>query len=67
VVTLVRAVPASTLAGWKEAIIGFVPHVNVPVPGIADVTAVVPANVLLFVGAALLLAPIAIYFAVAED
>jgi hypothetical protein len=67
VVTLLRAVPASTVAAWKEWIIGFVPHVSVPVPGITEVTAAIPVNVLLVVGAALLLAPLAIYFAVAED
>ncbi len=67
VVTLLRAVPASTLAAWKEWMIGFVPHVSVPVPGIAQVTAAIPGSVLLVAGAALLLAPLAIYFAVAED
>ena len=67
VVTLLRAVPASAVTAWKEGIIGFLPQLKVPVPGIADVTAAVPASVLLLVGAALLLAPLAIYFAVAED
>jgi hypothetical protein len=67
VVTVLRAVPASTIAAWKAGAVALVPRVSVPVPDLAAVAAAVPAGVLLLVGAMLLLAPLAIYFAVAED
>jgi hypothetical protein len=66
-VTLLRAVPSATVAAWKGWLLGFVPHLSVPVPNLADVTAAIPVGVMLVVGAALLLAPLAIYLAVAED
>jgi len=67
VVTLLRAIPASTMAGWKEWTIGLVPHLSVPVPDLGQVAAAIPASALLVAGAALLLVPLAIYFAVADD
>ena len=66
-VTLLRALPASTIAAWKQWAIGLAPRVSVPVPDLARAAAAVPAGVLLVVGVVLLLAPLAIYFAVAED
>ena len=67
VVTLLRAVPPSTAAAWREWAFGLVPRMSVPVPDLARIAAAVPAGVLLLIGAMLLLAPLAIYFAVAED
>jgi hypothetical protein len=66
-VTFVRALPASTLVAWKNWITGFVPHVSLPAPNLADVAAAIPLAVLVVIGAALVLAPLAIYLAVAED
>ena len=65
-VTFVRAVPAATFVAWEDRILGLV-HLSPPVPNLAHVAAAIPGGVLLAVGAALLLAPLAIYFAVAED
>jgi hypothetical protein len=66
-VTFVRTVPAATFVAWKDWLLGSVAHVRLPVPSLAHVAAAVPSSVLVLVGAALLLAPLAIYFAVAED
>ena len=66
-VTLVRAIPTAMVAAWKDWVLGFIPHLSVSLPNLADMTAAIPVNVLLVVGAALLLAPLAIYLAVAED
>jgi hypothetical protein len=65
-VTLVRSVPTVRLIALKEWMAGLVPHVSVPLPTIAHAAAAIPVAVLV-AGAALLLAPIAIYFAVNED
>ena len=67
VVTLLRAVPPSAVAAWKAWAIALVPRFTVPVPDLARAAAAAPAGVLLVVGAVLLLAPLAIYFAGAED
>jgi hypothetical protein len=66
-VTFVRAMPAATLAGWKNWLVGLMPHASLPVPSLAHLATDVPVGMLLVIGAALLLAPLAIYFAVAED
>ena len=63
-VILARSLPAATLAAWKGWL-GDAARL-LPVPSLAQVTAI-PTGVLLVVGAVLLLAPLAIYFAVAED
>ena len=62
-----RAVPASTVAAWKEWAIGLAPRVSVPVPDLARAAAAVPVGVFLVIAAVLLLAPLAIYFALVED
>lgn len=66
IVTLVRSVPTARFVALKEWMTGLVPHVTVPLPSVAQVGAAIPLAVLL-VAAALLLAPLAIYFAVNED
>lgn len=67
-VTFVRTVPAATFVAWKEWLAGLIPHAGPSaVPNLAHAAASAPAGVLVLVGAALLLAPLAIYFAVAED
>jgi hypothetical protein len=65
-VTLVRSVPTVRLIALKEWMAGLVPHIAVPLPTITHAAAAIPVAVLL-AGAALLLAPIAIYLAVNED
>lgn len=58
-VTFVRTVPAGTFVAWKDWLVDLIPHASrSPLPSVA---------VLVVIGAALLLAPLAIYFAVAED
>jgi hypothetical protein len=65
-VTLVRSIPTVRLTAATEWMAGLVPDVSVPLPTIAHAAAAIPVAVLL-AGAALLLAPIAIYLAVNED
>ena len=58
-VTFVRTVPSATFVAWKDWLVGLIPHAShSPVPALA---------VLVVIGAAVLLAPLAIYFAMAED
>ena len=58
-VTVIRAVPPATFVTWKEWLVGLIPHAgHSPLPSLA---------VLVVIGAAVLLAPLAIYFAMAED
>ena len=58
-VTFARTVPVGTFGAWKDWLVDLIPHASrSPLPSVA---------VLVVIGAALLLAPVAIYFAVAED
>jgi hypothetical protein len=60
-VTFLRTVPAATYVAWKEWLVGLIPHASrAPVPSLAVLA------VLVVIGAAVL-APVAIYFAMAED
>jgi hypothetical protein len=65
IVTVVRAIPSETLDGWKHWIGGFVP--GSAALAAAGTTATLPLVVLLGLAAAILLVPLAIYFAVNED
>lgn len=67
VVALLRAVPPEYLPTWRAWGAAVIPHVTFTMPDVARLTAAVPLSVLLILGAWLLLAPIAIYFAVADE
>ena len=67
VVALLRAVPSEYLLAWRGWIVAAIPQVTFTMPDMAGLTAAVPLSVLLILGAWLLLAPIAIYFAVADE
>ena len=67
VVALLRAVPPEYLSAWRSWSAAAIPQVTFTMPDVARLTAAVPLSVLLILGAWLLLAPIAIYFAVADE
>jgi hypothetical protein len=66
IVTVVRALPSETFGAWKHWIAAFLPGSSA-LPTIAGTAPPLPFPVLLGVGAAILLVPIAIYIAVNED
>jgi hypothetical protein len=67
VVALLRAVPSEYLSAWRAWAAAAIPQVTFTMPDVARLTAAVPLSVLLILGVWLLLAPIAIYFAVADE
>ena len=67
VLALVRAVPPAYLSTWRGWARGLVPEITVRMPDMASVTGAVPLSILLLVAAWLLLAPVAIYFAVVDE
>lgn len=67
VVALLRAVPREDLSAWRAWAAAAMPDVTFAMPDVARLTAAVPLGVLVILGAWLLLAPIAIYFAVADE
>jgi hypothetical protein len=67
VVALVRAVPPGYLSTWRGWGAAAIPYVTSSLPDVARLTAAIPLGVLVILGAWLLLAPIAIYFAVADE
>ena len=67
VVALLRAVPQDSLSAWRAWGAAVVPNVTFTLPDLARLAAAVPLSLLLVIGAWLLLAPIAIYLAVADE
>jgi hypothetical protein len=67
VVALWRAVPPGYLSTWRAVVAELIPDVTFTMPDVARLTAAIPLSVLLILGAWLLLAPIAIYFAVSDE
>jgi hypothetical protein len=67
VVALVRAVPPAYLSTWRAWVAGLVPDITVRMPDMASVTGAVPLSILVLLAAWLLLAPVAIYFAVIDE
>jgi hypothetical protein len=63
----VRALPADYLVEWRTWIGSAVPTVTVTMADVGRVTATVPLVVLLLVAVWLVLAPVAIYFAAADE
>jgi hypothetical protein len=67
IVSLVRALPADYLAEWRTWVIGALPSFSVTMADVAHVTATVPLVVFILVAVWLVLAPVAIYFAAADE
>jgi len=67
VLSLVRAVPPGYLSTWRGWVMGLVPEITVRMPDMATVTGAVPLSILVLLAAWLLLAPVAIYFAVVDE
>ena len=67
VLALVRAVPPAYLSTWRGWVKGLVPEITVRMPDMASVTGAVPLSILVLLAAWLLLAPVAIYFAVVDE
>jgi hypothetical protein len=70
VVTLLRAVPAADLAVWRTWAAGLIPGAAFTIPDLASLmrlAGIVPISVLCLLAAWLMLAPIAIYFAVVDE
>jgi len=66
-IALYRALPAEYVAEWRAWLTEFVPNVTLTISDVSRLTAAVPFVVLLTVGVWVVLAPIAIYFAVVDD
>jgi hypothetical protein len=67
VLALVRAVPPAYLSTWRAWVMGLVPDITVRMPDVSRVTGAVPLSILVLLAAWLLLAPVAIYFAVVDE
>ena len=67
VVALLRTIPIRWLGASRAWAADLIADVRVPVPDLTRVTAGVPAGLLFVMAAAVLLVPLAIYFAVADD
>ena len=67
VLALVRAVPPGYVSTWRGWVMGLVPAITVRMPDMATVTGAVPLSILVLLAAWLLLAPVAIYFAVVDE
>jgi hypothetical protein len=66
IVALFRALPAGLLSGWRLWAASVIPAVTSSMADLAGMTAAIPLMVFVIVGASLLLAPVAIYFAIAD-
>jgi len=64
---LFRAVPSEYLTQWRSWFVGLFPNDSLTMAEVSGAASALPLIVFLFVGAWLLIAPIAIYFAVADD
>ena len=67
IVALFRAMPLSYLAEWRAWGSGLLPALPFSMADVGRVSAAIPLVVFLVVGAWLLLTPLAIYFAVADE
>jgi hypothetical protein len=67
VVALVRAVPPAYLSTWRAWVTELVPDITVRMPDMARVAGAVPLSILVLLAAWLVLAPVAIYFAVVDE
>jgi hypothetical protein len=67
IVSLVRAVPAQYLAEWRTWIASALPHLTFTMADVSRVASTVPLIVFILVAVWLVLAPVAIYFAAADE
>lgn len=70
VVTIVRAVPAADLSAWRAWIVAWIPTVSFTTTDVArllQLTGIVPISIVCLLAAWLVLAPVAIYFAVVDE
>jgi hypothetical protein len=70
VVTIVRAVPAADLSAWRAWSVAWIPTVSFSATDVAAllrVTGIAPISILCLLAAWLVLAPVAIYFAVVDE
>jgi len=67
IVSIVRAVPAGYLSEWRSWLIGSFPRFTLTMADVTRVTATVPVVVFVLVAVWLILAPVAIYFAAADE
>lgn len=69
-VTIVRAVPSNDLSAWRAWIAAWIPtgsFTTPDVPRLLQVAEIVPISILCLLAAWLVLAPVAIYFAVVDE
>ena len=66
-VSLVRTLPAGYFSEWRTWVTSLFPSFTFTMTGVAHVTATVPLVVFMVVAAWLVLAPVAIYFAAADE
>jgi hypothetical protein len=64
---LLRAIPAQSVSEWRAWLAGLLPGVTFTITDVSRLAAAVPLVMFVIVGAWLLLAPIAIYFAAADE
>jgi hypothetical protein len=67
IVSLVRALPVEYLSSWRTWVGSVLPNFTFTMADVARVTAAVPLVVFILVAVWLVLAPVAIYFAAADD
>jgi hypothetical protein len=67
IVSLVRALPVEYLSSWRTWVGSVLPNFTFTMADVARVTAAVPLVVFILVAVWLVLAPVAIYFAAAEE
>lgn len=67
IVSLVRALPVEYVSGWRTWVSSALPSVTFTMADLARITATVPLVVFILVGVWLVLAPVAIYFAAADE
>ena len=67
ILSLVRAVPAEYLEEWRTWITSALPHLTFTMADVARVTSTVPLVLFILVAVWLVLAPVAIYFAAADE
>jgi hypothetical protein len=67
VIALFRAIPVEYVSEWRTWFVSLLPNATLTMADVSRVTATLPLIVFLIVGAWLLLAPLAIYLAAADE
>jgi hypothetical protein len=66
-VSLYRTLPPDYTGGWRTWAAGVLPSVKIALADVTRVASTVPVAIVIVIGASLLLAPLAIYFALADE